>query len=127
MGNTPEDLCVKCGLCLPHCPTFTLTQDENRSPRGRITVIQGLTNGGLTPGSHTAAALGSCLSCYRCQAGDLSMDRSSILDPSFSQSIMGIRFISLTTSGSKKWITTTLQIEPRRSSATRSNTKTPNL
>ena len=61
------DLCVKCGLCLPHCPTYAETRHEAESPRGRIALMQGLA-GGLVP--HTLALqshLDACLSCRSCE------------------------------------------------------------
>ncbi len=62
------DRCVKCGLCLPHCPTYGLSRDEGESPRGRIALIQGLAGGALAPGERLRAHLDSCLGCRACEA-----------------------------------------------------------
>lgn len=59
------DLCVKCGLCLPHCPTYNKTQNENNSPRGRIALIQAWTNGQLTD---IHSSIDSCLLCRECES-----------------------------------------------------------
>lgn len=63
------DLCVKCGLCLPHCPTYALTGREAESPRGRIALLQHLAEqpDGATDPS-LATALDHCLSCRACES-----------------------------------------------------------
>jgi glycolate oxidase iron-sulfur subunit len=62
------DRCVKCGLCLPHCPTYGLMGVEGESPRGRIALMQGLALGRLEPGAALASAPGSnCLGCRACE------------------------------------------------------------
>lgn len=62
------DLCVKCGLCLPHCPTYRLQQHEADGPRGRIALTQGLLTGALTATPSLKAHLDGCLSCRACEA-----------------------------------------------------------
>ena len=61
------DLCVKCGLCLPHCPTYQQTLDENESPRGRIALIQGLASGQLEATPTLQKHLDQCLLCRACE------------------------------------------------------------
>ncbi|EGV19280.1 (Fe-S)-binding protein [Thiocapsa marina] len=61
------DQCVKCGLCLPHCPTFQLARQEADSPRGRIALIQGWAGGDLAMTPTLAAHLDGCLGCLNCQ------------------------------------------------------------
>jgi glycolate oxidase iron-sulfur subunit len=61
------DQCVKCGLCLPHCPTYRVRQDEAESPRGRISLIQGLAEKQLADTPRLAAHLSSCLECRACE------------------------------------------------------------
>ena len=61
------DLCVKCGLCLPHCPTYTQTQHEADSPRGRIALMQGLANGLILSSDGLTTHLDGCLSCRACE------------------------------------------------------------
>jgi glycolate oxidase iron-sulfur subunit len=62
------DLCVKCGLCLPHCPTYQLSRDEGDSPRGRIALMQGLMTGLIGPGARLDAHLDGCLACRACES-----------------------------------------------------------
>ncbi len=60
--------CVHCGFCLPACPTYLATGDENDSPRGRIVLMRALATGAVAP---TDAALGNhldrCLGCRGCE------------------------------------------------------------
>ena len=62
------DLCVKCGLCAPHCPTYKLTGQEGESPRGRISLIQGLASEQIPPSEKLVEHLGNCLGCRTCES-----------------------------------------------------------
>ncbi|MGB4498319.1 MAG: (Fe-S)-binding protein [Methylococcaceae bacterium] len=61
------DSCVKCGICAPHCPTYTHTQNENESPRGRIALIQAWAGGNLPISSNLLSHIDSCLLCRACE------------------------------------------------------------
>lgn len=64
---TIADSCVKCGICAPHCPTYTHTQNENESPRGRIALIQAWAGGQLNVTDNLLAHIDSCLLCRACE------------------------------------------------------------
>lgn len=83
------DQCVKCGQCLSVCPTYNLFQNEAESPRGRISLIQGLLTGQLEASDTTTLLhLDHCLYCGNCETAcpsgvnyiDL-LDRSKQLHP----------------------------------------------
>ncbi|MGZ4955082.1 MAG: (Fe-S)-binding protein [Methylobacter sp.] len=61
------DLCVKCGLCLPHCPTYNKTQNENESPRGRIALIQAWAGKHLETSKKLVGHIDNCLLCRSCE------------------------------------------------------------
>lgn len=59
---------MKCGLCLPSCPTYRLYADESESPRGRIALAEALLRGTIKPDPGLRKHLGNCLMCRRCEA-----------------------------------------------------------
>jgi len=61
------DICVKCGLCLPHCPTYTKTKNENESPRGRIALIQAWAGHHLDTSEKLIEHIDNCLLCRSCE------------------------------------------------------------
>lgn len=61
--------CIRCGLCLPTCPTYVETLREPSSPRGRIHLISMVAEGRLdinTPGF--VEQMYQCLDCRACEA-----------------------------------------------------------
>lgn len=59
--------CVMCGICVPHCPTFALSDNEADGPRGRISLLLGISQGELAPDADIARHLDSCLTCRACE------------------------------------------------------------
>lgn len=59
--------CIRCGLCLPHCPTYALTFREKSSPRGRIRLMKSIAEGEMeiTPGFIDEMYF--CLDCQACE------------------------------------------------------------
>lgn len=61
------DLCVMCGMCLPHCPTYQLYQTEAESPRGRIALMQSIDQARLEADPVALEHIDHCLGCLNCQ------------------------------------------------------------
>ncbi|MDH5191685.1 MAG: (Fe-S)-binding protein [Gammaproteobacteria bacterium] len=59
--------CVMCGLCLPHCPTYTQTRNENESPRGRIAIARALAEKNLPVSETLFRHLDQCILCRACE------------------------------------------------------------
>lgn len=60
--------CMRCGMCLPVCPTFEATRRERHGPRGRIALMRAIADGELEAGPEFAAEMSYCLGCLACQS-----------------------------------------------------------
>lgn len=60
-------VCVGCGLCLPHCPTFRITGEEAHSPRGRITLIRSTIEQRVASPRDVREYLDTCVQCRGCE------------------------------------------------------------
>jgi glycolate oxidase iron-sulfur subunit len=58
--------CMHCGLCLPACPTYAATKLERHSPRGRISLMRAIADGGLEAGKTFGEEMYYCLGCLAC-------------------------------------------------------------
>ncbi len=92
------DLCVKCGLCLPHCPTYTKTQNENESPRGRIALIQAWAGRHLETSKKLVEHIDNCLLCRSCEKACPAVVPYGRLINNFREHIKGDRDATLSVS-----------------------------
>ncbi len=59
--------CMRCGFCLPACPTFKETGLEAESPRGRIALMKAAVDGVMEPGISFEDQMNHCLGCRACE------------------------------------------------------------
>ena len=74
--------CVKCGLCLAHCPVYLDQLTEKSAPRGKVQLAKALADGRLEPSAGVQGTFANCLLCGACHAvcpGGVSPDRT-VLD-----------------------------------------------
>ncbi|WP_281286011.1 (Fe-S)-binding protein [Paenibacillus sinopodophylli] len=59
--------CMRCGFCLPACPTFRETGLEQESPRGRIALMKAVVDGIMEPDQPFQDQMSHCLGCRACE------------------------------------------------------------
>ena len=59
--------CVACGLCLPHCPTYRVSGDETRSPRGRIAAMRAVQWSDAPMDGSFVRIMDECVQCRGCE------------------------------------------------------------
>jgi glycolate oxidase iron-sulfur subunit len=60
--------CMRCGFCLPTCPTYIESGfKESHSPRGRIALMKAVVDGLIEPDEDFERSLDLCLGCRACE------------------------------------------------------------
>src|SRR4051794_10429826 len=60
-------MCVGCGLCLPHCPTYRVTGEEGLSPRGRIAAMRSVAWESAEVDEQFVTFMDTCVQCRGCE------------------------------------------------------------
>ena len=61
--------CVRCGTCRAVCPVFKITDNENTTARGKVKLIEAVTDGKLELTREMQKRLDKCLLCEACSVG----------------------------------------------------------
>ncbi len=60
--------CMRCGFCLPSCPTYIISNGkESSSPRGRIALMKAVADGTIEPDADFERTINECLGCLACE------------------------------------------------------------
>jgi glycolate oxidase iron-sulfur subunit len=60
--------CMRCGFCLPTCPTYIESgYKESHAPRGRIALMKAVVDGLIEPDEDFERSLELCLGCRACE------------------------------------------------------------
>jgi glycolate oxidase iron-sulfur subunit len=65
--SADAEACVRCGACLPACPTYRATGLEIQSPRGRVNLYAAYAQGEVEDAEVVLQAAYDCLDCRACQ------------------------------------------------------------
>ncbi len=84
--------CVRCGMCLPHCPTYTEMRVERASPRGRAALVRAVADGKLELSKNFSDQMFLCLDCRACETACPSGVRIGyLIESARSQSVQNLR------------------------------------
>jgi glycolate oxidase iron-sulfur subunit len=59
--------CVRCSICVPHCPSYAVFRNEADSPRGRVQLMRAAMEGRIAPDATLELHLDKCLGCRACE------------------------------------------------------------
>lgn len=95
--------CMRCGFCLPACPTYIQTgNNEVHSPRGRIAIMKAVRDGLVDWDSSIEESIDLCLGCRACEpACPAGVEYGHLLEQS-RDAIQSVKSSSLTEKVSRK-------------------------
>ena len=59
--------CVRCSICVAHCPSYAVFRNEGDSPRGRVQLMRAAYLGQVEPDAVFEKHMDNCLGCRACE------------------------------------------------------------